>query len=195
MAMKWAMALAFAAVACGQQIDFSSLDKLAERAGNKVNVVNVTLNEEQLKFAGGFLSDQDEKQGTAKSLVNGLKGINVRVFEFDKPGGYSMSDMDGIRSQLRAPGWSKIVEARDGDETAEVYMFTQGKDMGGITVIAGEKRELAIVNIVGPIDLKSLGSLAGKFGIPREVMGMGAAPAPPKPPASRKPVPTRPKPE
>src|SRR5688500_13519289 len=168
--MKWVMALALAAVASGQQIDLTALDKLASRAKSRVNV---TLDEDKLKFASAFLSSEDENQGAAKALVGGLKSINVRVFEFEGSGGYTSADIDAIRSQLRAPGWSKLVEARDGDELAEVYMFGKGKDMGGLTVIAGEKRELTIVNIVGPLDLKSLGSLAGKFGIPKDVMGAG----------------------
>ena len=86
--------------------------------------------------------------------MSGLKAINVRVFEFENSGGYTSADIDAIRSQLRGPGWSKMVDVRDGDETAEIYMFAKGKDMGGLTIIAGEKRELTIVNIVGPLDLK-----------------------------------------
>ena len=185
--MKWVMALAFAAVASGQQLDLSMLDALGKRAKS---VVNVTLDEDKLKFASAFLSNEDENQGAAKALVGGLKSINVRVFEFENAGSYTSADMDVLRSQLRSPGWSKLVEARDGDEMAEVYMFTKGKDMGGLTVIAGEKRELTVVNIVGPLDLKSLGSLAGKFGIPKDVMGAGV-PSPPKQPAPRKPNPPK----
>ncbi|HYP05119.1 MAG TPA: DUF4252 domain-containing protein [Bryobacteraceae bacterium] len=185
--MKWVMALALAAVASGQQLDLSALDRVGERAKSKVNV---TLNEDQLKFAGAFLSSEDRDQEMAKGLINGLKSINVRVFEFDQAGAYSSSDMDGIRSQLRGPGWSKLVEAREGDEMAEVYMFTKDKQMGGIAVIAGERRELVVVNIVGPIDLKSLGSLGGKFGIPKDVMG-GMMPSAPKQVAPRKPAPPK----
>jgi hypothetical protein len=185
--MKWVMALALAAVASGQQIDLSALDKLSSRAKS---VVNVTLDEDKLKFASAFLSNEDTNQEAAKTLVGGLKSINVRVFEFDKPGSFASSDMDAIRSQLRTPGWSKLVEARDGDEIAEVYMYSKGKDLGGITVIAGEKLELAVVNIVGPVDLKTLGSLAGKFGIPKDVMGGG--PSAPKQVAPRKPTPPAP---
>ena len=182
------MALAFAAVASGQQIDLSVLDKLGSRAKSSVNV---TLDEDKLKFASAFLSNEDEKQGAAKALVGGLKSINVRVLEFDNAGSYTSADMDAIRSQVRGTGWSKLVEARDGDEIAEVYMFSVGKQMGGMTVIAGEKRELTVVNIVGLIDLKTLGSLAGQLGIPKNVMGVGATA--PKQVAPRKQPPPPPK--
>ena len=191
--MKWVWALAFAAAASAQQIDLTALDKLASRAKS---AVNVTLDKNQLGFASQFLSNEDPNQAAAKNLVTGLEAINVRVFEFDNANSFTSADIDGIRSQLKGPGWSKMVEAREGDESAEVYMFAKGNQMGGITVIVGEKRELAVVNIVGPVDLKTLGSLAGKFGIPKDVMGsMGAAipkqATPSKQPAPRKASPPR----
>jgi hypothetical protein len=177
--MKWLMALAFAVAAPAQQIDLSILDKLAAKAKS---AVNVSLDEEKLKFASAFLSSDDPNQSAARNLVGGLKGVNVRVFEFDQPGAFGAADLEGIRSQLRGTGWSRIVEARDGDELAEVYFFTKDKMMTGITVIASEKRELAVVNIVGPVDMKMLGSLAGKFGIPKDLPGTsGSAPTPPAP--------------
>jgi hypothetical protein len=164
--MKWVLMLLLAAVASGQQLDLSQLDKLAARAKSSVNV---TLDEDKLRFASAFLSTEDPNQSAAKNLVGGLKAINVRVFEFDEPGQVSQSDLDGIRSQLKGAGWSKLIEAKDRDESAEVYMFSKGKEFGGLTIIASEKRELAVVNIVGPVDIKTLGSLAGKFGIPKDL--------------------------
>lgn len=176
--MKWIMAGLLAATAAGQQLDLSILDKLASKAKSSVNV---TLDEDKLRFASGFLSDGDRNQAAAKNLVSGLKAINVRVFEFDTAGQFAPSDVEAIRKQLQSPGWSKIVDVKDGTETAEVYMFGKGKDLGGLAIIAGEKKELTVVNIVGPIDLKSLGSLAGKFGVPKDILG-GAIPKPPAPP-------------
>jgi len=164
--MKWLSALALGAVLSGQQLDLSLLDKLAARAKSSVNV---TLDEDKLKFASAFLSNDDPNQSAAKTMVTGLKAINVRVFEFDSPGQFSVADLDLIRKQLRSPGWSKMVDVKDRDETAEIYMFSKAKDLGGITIIAAEKKELVVVNIVGPVDLKTLGSLAGKFGIPKDL--------------------------
>jgi hypothetical protein len=177
--MKCILALVLAAAASGQQLDLSILDKLASKAKSSVNV---TLDEDKLRFASAFLSEGDQNQAAAKGLVNGLKAINVRVFEFDTAGQFAPADLDVVRKQLSGPGWSKIVDVKDaGGATAEVYMFAKGKDLGGLTVIAGEKKELTVVNIVGPIDLKTLGSLAGKFGVPKDILG-GAVPKPPAPP-------------
>ena len=82
-----------------------------------------------------------------------------------------------------AENTAKMVEAKDGDEMAEIYMFSKGKEVGGLTIIASEKKELSVVNIVGPIDLKTLGSLGGKFGIPKDVGSTLPKPlSPPKSP-------------
>ena len=127
------------------------------------------LDEDKLKFASRFLSNDDVNQAAAKNIVSGLKAINVRVFEFDSPGQFTSADLDAIRSQSKAPAGARWSKPRMGTKSAEIYMFSKGKDMGGLTIIAAEKRELTVVNIVGPIDLKTLGSLAGKFGIPKDV--------------------------
>jgi hypothetical protein len=181
--MKWLIAAALTTVASAQQLDLGLLDKLAARAKSSVNV---TLDEDKLKFASAFLSADDENQKTAKNVVSGLKAINVRVFEFDNPGQFQASDLEAIRSQLKGPGWSKMIEARDGDELAEVYMFSKGKELEGLTIIASEKRELAVVNIVGPVDLKALGSLGGKFGIPKDLGSTLPKPLNPPKPSGKK---------
>src|SRR5437762_20868 len=82
------------------------LDKLAARAED---VVEVTVEENTLRLAAKFLKDNDPEEAAVKALINGLKGVYVRVYEFDKEGEYSSSDVEGIRSQLHAPGWTKIV--------------------------------------------------------------------------------------
>ena len=166
--MKWVIGLALAAVASGQQLDLSALDKLASRAKSSVNV---TLDEDKLKFAIGVSVQRRQNQAVAKTIVSGLKAINVRVFEFDIPGQLRACRRGRDPKATAVPGWSKMVDVKDGDETAEIYMFAKGKDLGGLAIIAGEKRELTVVNIVGPIDLKTLGSLAGKFGIPKDIIG------------------------
>jgi len=143
--------------------------------------VNVTLDEDKLKFASAFLSTDEPNQSAAKGVVQGLKAINVRVFEFDKPGEVSSSDLDGIRKQLKDPGWSKVIEAKERDESVEIYMFGKNKDLTALIIIAAEPKELAVVNIVGPVDLKTLGGLAGKFGIPKDLLDHTT----PKPPPSR----------
>ena len=115
--------------------------------------------------ASSLLGDPDSAK--IKKLVNGLKGIYVKTFEFEKEGAYSDSDIAGIRKQLES-GWSRIVgiqSKKDGDN-AEIYLKTGGPD-GGLAILCAGAKELTIVNIVGKIDLDQLSELGGNMGVPK----------------------------
>jgi hypothetical protein len=148
------------------KLQLQSLDKLEARATESVDV---TLDGKLLQLAKIFLKDSDPEEKAIKDLVSGLKGIYVKVFEFDKEGEYSAADVDSIRAQLRAPGWTRMVgiKSKKESENVEVYMMTTtGSQIGGITVITTEPKELSVINIAGSIDLEKLVQLSGKLGIP-----------------------------
>ncbi len=157
------------------RLDISHFDKLAAKASE---TVEVTLDEKLLQLAAKFLNSNNPEEAKVKELVSGLKGVYVRVFEFDHPGEYAASDVDALRSQLQSPGWTKIVgvrSKRDG-HNVEVHIKYQGNNILGLAIVAAEPKELTFVNIVGPIDLEKLSQLEGQFGIPKldlEKIGKG----------------------
>ena len=161
------LSIAVTGVLGAQEFKFPpNLDRLAAKA--KESVV-VTLDANLLQLAGKFLSSKDAEQANVKKLVEGLKGIYVRSFEFDQPGQYTQADVESVRSQLKTPEWSRIVDVRSAKqgENAEVFLRTENNRITGLAVIAAEPRELTVVNIVGPIDPEDLARLGGQFGIPR----------------------------
>src|SRR5712691_11422606 len=93
----------------GQALDLKTLDKFAAKASE---TVDVTLDGPLLKMAAKFLSNDSPDEARIKKLVGGLKGIYVKSFEFDEAGLYTEKDVMGIRSQLHAPEWSRIVGVR-----------------------------------------------------------------------------------
>ena len=148
------------------RLDISHLDKLAVRAAE---TVDVTLDEKLLQLASRFINSNNPQEANVKELIAGLKGVYVRVFEFEKPGEYAPADLEAIRAQLRAPGWTRIVgviSRREG-QNVDVHLRLQGNDVIGLAIIASEPKELTLVNIVGPIDLEKLSRLQGQFGIPK----------------------------
>ena len=149
------------------RLQFDQLDKLAPKADN---VVEVTLDKNLLQVAAKFLSDKNPTEAAVKDLVSKLQGVYVRVFEFDKPGEYSLSDVEPIRSQVTAPGWSKIVGVMSKREGQKVDVHLRMDNSGmihGLLILATQPKELVVVNIVGPIDLEKLSQLEGQFGIPK----------------------------
>jgi hypothetical protein len=143
-----------------------SFSKLADKAED---VVDVTLDPKTLGLASKFLSEKDADERAAKKLVTGLKGIFVRSYTFAKPGEYSDADVELLRSQLRGPAWSCIVNVRSkkDHENAQVCFFSQNGTIAGLAILAAEPKQLTIVSIAGYVDPEHLGLLEGQFGIPK----------------------------
>jgi hypothetical protein len=166
--MKIAMiALALIVPAAAQELKLpANLDRLAAKA---VEVVDVTLDANMLQMASRFLSVKDAGDAEVKKMVSGLKGVYVKSFTFEKPGEYLESDVESVRSQLRGPGWTRIVgvRSRKDGENAEVFIRSEAGKIAGLAIVAAEPKELTIVHISGSITPEQIGQLSGHFGIPK----------------------------
>lgn len=160
---------------------------LTEKASESVNV---TFGPELLGLATRFLNSDDPESAAAKKLVTSLTGIYVRNYTFDTDFAYPRADVEAVRRQLNAPGWTRMVETRSRKENTDVdvYMLIENGRAQGLAVIASEPREFTIVNIVGSIDLEQLHDLQ-KLGVPDLELETGKKPAPTKPAAAPAPAP------
>lgn len=154
------------------KINLSHLDKLASKASE---VVNVNLEGPTLKLAAENMAAKGhtaKKQATAQMLER-LKGVYVRSYEFGQPGEYSREDVENVLKQLRSGGWTSMVnvEEKKSGETTNIYVMNEGGEAVGMAIVAAEPKELTVVNLVGPIDFSELGSI-GKFG---KLLSMPAA--------------------
>jgi hypothetical protein len=152
--------------------DFSTL---AEKASDSVSI---TLDPALLHMAAGFLNSNDPKDAATLEVIKGLQGIYVRSYTFDKDAAYSVSDIDAVRRQLAAPGWTQLMQTRSRKTHADVdvyVMMVNGKALG-LALIASEPRQFTIVNIVGAIDLDKLRKLEGQFGVPKLDLGSSKPP-------------------
>jgi len=143
------------------------LDSLSDKAAESVEV---TLDESLLRMAAAFLNDKNPDEAKAKSLVSDLKGVYVRILDFDAPGMYSEDDLKPLRDKLKLPGWSRLVNVRSRRaerQDVQVMLLKQGGKVKGLAILATGPKSLAIVNIVGAIDLEKLSELEGEFGIPK----------------------------
>ncbi|MCU1264849.1 MAG: hypothetical protein JWM21_1167 [Acidobacteria bacterium] len=155
---------AVATTAQSARIQTNNLDYLAAKASE---TVDVNIDEHLMQMTAKFFSSTDPDEKKIKELVSGLKGIYVKVFEFEHEGEYSAADVESIRSQLRGGAWTKIVNVTSRkDGSVEVYLMTVGDQISGLAVLAADPKELTIVNIIGPVDLTKLSELEGQFGVP-----------------------------
>jgi hypothetical protein len=158
------VALPFVVHAQDARLQLGNLDHLASKANE---TVDVNVDERLMKIAAKLMSDKDADEREVKKVVEGLKGIYVKSFEFDSEGQYTAADIETIRTQLRGPGWTRLVNVMSKkDGNCEVYLLFNGDQVGGLAVLVAEEKELTIVNIVGPVDLDKLAKLEGQFGVP-----------------------------
>jgi hypothetical protein len=161
-------ALALAAGASAQNSPLplpSPVEK--ELAARASNVTEVTLGKNMLAFAAKFMHDKDEDEAGVRQLIEGLDGIYVREYEFDKEGEYSIDQIEQLRRYFETPGWSPIVHEheRKSGETTDILVKEVNGESRGMFILSAEPRDLTIVLILGPIRVDDIAKLHGLAGL------------------------------
>jgi hypothetical protein len=138
-----------------------------ELAAKASDVTEVTLGKTMLGFAAKFMDGKDGDEAATRKLIEGLQGIYVREYEFDKEGDYSMEQIEQLRKYFETSEWSPIVRERErkGRETTDVMVKLVNGESHGIFVLEAEPKELTIVLILGPVRMEDLGKLKGLSGL------------------------------
>ena len=138
-----------------------------ELAARASNVTEVTLGKNMLAFAAKFMNGKDKDEAATRQLIEGLEGIYVRSYEFDKEGQYSMEEIEQLRKYFETSEWSPIVRERERKtgETTDVMVKLVNGETRGMFILTAEPKELTIVLILGPIRMEDLGKLKGIGGL------------------------------
>ena len=161
-----ALFITMPAYAQDARLRLDHLDGLEARARD---VVEVNIDGKLLDLAKRVtVKVNDEKAKKVAQAISGLKGIYVRVYRFQNENEYNISDVDIIRSQLASPGWERVADVRSKRNNQKVDVFTMfsGDMMSGVAVVISDSKSIAVVNMIGPIDLELLVELSGKLNIP-----------------------------
>jgi len=145
------------------------MPEFAGLAQKATDSVTIALDPALLAMAARFLDGSDPQDAATKEVIKGLRGIYVRSYTFDKDSAYQQTDIDAVRNQLAAPGWSRLMETRSRRTRAnvDIYIMIDNNQAIGLALIASEPRQFTIVNIIGAIDLDKLHKLEGQFGVPK----------------------------
>lgn len=158
---------AISANAQDARLRYEKLNYLETKAAD---VVEVNIDGKLLETAKRVLmkaNDADAKK--IAQAISGLKGIYVRVFNFEKENEYNVGDVDEIRAQLQTPGWEKLANARSkkNNQKIDVYTMFNGDLMSGVAVVISDSKSIALVNVIGSIDIDMLVEMSGHFNIPK----------------------------
>ncbi len=162
--------LSLSAIAVNAQtarLRFDNLNYLETKASE---IVEVNIDGKMLDLAKRVLvkvNDKEAKQ--VGDAIKGLEGIYVRIFKFENENEYNPADVEQIRSQLQTPGWERLANVRSKKNNQKIDVFTMftGDTMSGLAVVISENKSIALVNVIGPIDIDMLVELGGRFNIPQ----------------------------
>jgi hypothetical protein len=159
--------LAMTANAQDARLHFEKLNGLEDRARD---VVEVNIDGKLLDLAKRVMmktNDQDARK--VGQAISGLKGIYVRVFNFENENEYNIKDVEDIRLQLQSPSWERLANVRSKKNNQKIDVFTMfsGDVMSGVAVVVSESKSVALINIIGPIDIDLLAEMSGKLNIPK----------------------------
>lgn len=163
-----ALLLPLPGLAAGPQLQIPDFSHLRQKATESVDI---SLDGFLLSLAKRFAAKEagEREKDEALAILSDIQSVRVRNFEFDSDGAYSHADVESVRKQLSAPGWSALaqVRRREKQEDVDVFINTDGEKILGLAVVACEPRSFTIVNIVGNIDIDKFAKIEGEFGIPR----------------------------
>lgn len=156
------------------RLHFEKLNGLETRARD---VVEVNVDGKVLELAKRVLAKSKDPDAQKAGLaIAGLQAIYVRAYTFENENEYNLADMDEIRAQLQAPGWQKLanVRSKKDNQKVDVYTMFTGDVMSGVAVVVSEAKSVAVVNVIGPIDIDMLAELGGRLDIPKMDIAIGS---------------------
>jgi len=101
-----------------------------------------------LQLAARFALDEPDDQ----QLLRGLHGVRVQVYELDERSrGKFNRGAEQLLHQLEDQGWEPAIVVREAGELVQVLVKLDGETLQGMTIVAREKEEATVVNLMGEL--------------------------------------------
>ncbi len=143
-------------------VDFGNLEKFE----TSEEVVEVVIEEHLLRMVAKMAGKNEPE---LSNVLDGIKLIKVHTFGVSEENFPELATIvKDVDKKLMKDGWDRIVKTRSKEEVVSVFILTSNEEnIDGLVVTTVEKgREAVFVNIVGDIDLETIGELSDKFDIP-----------------------------
>lgn len=143
------------------QVDFGHL----ARGDARRQVVEVNLDSNLISMVARLAASQEPEVAT---LLKGLRSVRVNVVGVDDSNRAAVAEqMTGIREQLDAGGWNRIVTVREPDQDVAIHLKARGDEaIEGVTVtVRNGSSEAVFINVVGDILPDQLAELGERFDI------------------------------
>ena len=163
------------------KVDFGSF--AAPSSGG--DFVEVNVSSSLISLACKFL---EKDQPDVAKVLKGLQQVHVNVIGLDDQNRSEIEQrVQGIRKELEAKGWERVVKVQQKAQDVGVYLKTQNQDtvQGLVVVVVDGGKQAVFVNVVGDLKPEQLSMLGETLHIdPLKKLGHQvekSEPAPEKP--------------
>ena len=136
------------------------------------DTTNISLGPLLLHTAAFFIDDKDPDSASTKQVLASLDSVQIRSYEFAKDYEYPREEVEAVKRQLAAPGWTPLVQTHSSKgEDVDIYIMVENDQTKGLALISREPKEFTIINVVGSIRLQDLHKLQNQLHIPAGALG------------------------
>ena len=151
-------------------------EKFAQGASE---VTEINLDPNTIGMVGGG-------HGRNADLAKKMNFMIIHTYEYDKPGMYSMDDVEAYRKKLADGTWNCPVHVREKGESTDICSRTgPDHETNEMVILTAERKELTFIHMSGKMSLSELSRMSGQSNsLPRLATPPAEprAPLPPPPP-------------
>jgi hypothetical protein len=160
---------------------FSGADKFAQGASD---VTEVNLDPSTM----GMVAKDKGRDG---DMARKMDFMVIHSYKYDKPGMYSMDDVEALHKKLEDGSWSCSIHVRNSSGSTDICSRTGGDhETNEMVIIAAKPEKLTLIHMKGKMSLDELNDMSGGLGNvrprisppPRPSKGRTEPPAPATPP-------------
>ena len=112
------------------------------------NKLTISIGPALLRFAAMEVEDDPE----TRALLQGLKGVRVRIYEIDGNPRRVAARLARMSSHLQEDGWMPLMLVRERNEAVHLLVKSRGDAIQGLTLLVSDgESEAVVVNLIGDI--------------------------------------------
>ena len=106
--------------------------------------------------------DIEDVEPELKELINSIEGLKVLA----KEGGDGLKYYKEAYGKIDKNQYEELMTVRDQDENVRIYIKEKGDIINELILLVGSSDEFVLLDIVGKIDLKTIGKLSKSLDVP-----------------------------
>jgi hypothetical protein len=134
---------------------FSGTDKFAQGASD---VTEVNLDPSTMGLVG-------KDKGRDGDMARKMDFMVIHAYKYDKPGMYSMDDVEALRKKLEDGSWSCSIHVRNSSGSTDICSRTgSDHETNEMVILAAQPQKLTFIHMKGKMSLDELNDMSGGVG-------------------------------